>query len=413
MSSFGNRGNTESTQNRPASVKAYDNRWKVTLKMQPGESIVGRIVVGPEWPLQYQRHSHAETGMGEYNTICGRPNQCLLCDAITAADVWYGRNRRSAALGGAKPGDYVKFASARAVFGFVSTRTMFKVPDGDKIKMVPRIVDSQGRPCRAVRNAPIQPYTDGRHEFDGVFEFGYEGLVALDLGNSKKKAQTKPIFDAEDALSTECRCGAKLADGIRQRPARVIRDMGGAIIGCEANCGSPSVWSVGDMWVQITRTGEGVDLDYDMQFFPPTGPIPDEYRSIFYDESGAPRQLDVSSFKAERSLQENVLRALSPNLSRFGVNVDAIISGQSGQVMAQAQGQQVFNGMTQFGGTPAPQAPRVAAPASAFPSPGVVPVGPPRENAVAVGMPVTTSAPTSTVLTAGPGFPPRVSIPRP
>ena len=414
---FGNRGSAESDLNRPREGGAYDNRWKSTLRMQPGEALVGRILEGDQYPILYKRHSHAETSNG-FNAICTRPQRCLLCDAVAAMDVWYGRNKSNPALRGQKPSDYLKMPSDRAVFPLVSTRVMFRVPDGEKVRSVPRVCNAAGAPCTVVRGAPIQPTSTGKHEYDGVFEFQYEGLTGIDLGNSKKKPQASVIFNAQDTLEMECRCGAKVADGLLQRASRVIRDASGRVTGCEARCQSPGSWSVSDCWVQVIRTGAGMDLDYEMKFYPPTGQIPPEYRGLIYDEAGNQRVLDASHFQGDLSIQVSVLRQLAPSLARFGLNVEALISGGS----AQAQAPEVaagFGGLPQFGGATAPQPPRVAAPAPAFapppaaPMPSVQPQGAPfaQSEAASAAVPSAVVGPTPGAPSMPPP-PPPVTITR-
>ena len=397
MSGFGNRQQAETEQNRQRPTAVYDNRWKVVMKLDPGESVIGRFKIGKEYPKLYKRHSHASTG--DYNTICGRPEGCLLCDAVDQMDLWYNRNRRNSS---AKPTDTLKASTDRAVFGFYSTRAIFLVPNGEKTKRVARAVDKNGNTFHMVNRGNdrvVEYYPGNRHELDGVFPFVYEGLVAFDCGNSKFNPQTKPVFDAEDRLSRECKCGTQVADGLVRRSANVIRNADGNVVGCEANCGNPGCWSVSDCWVRITRVGSGTDTDYEMEFYPPNGDIPEEYRSVFINEKGEPHTLDLSAFDGDRSLQANTIMGLRDGLSRFGVDVNGILNGTPSNPQQQVQQPSGFGGLPNFGGPTTAQPPRVAAPAPAFAPPGTpAPSAPPAGQ-----MSTTMMGPSASVVPAGGG----------
>ena len=388
---FGNRQRTEEAARRGSDFAGSD-LWKYKLRLEDGETVIGRLVGGENEPHDYEQHGNAT----QESVICNRAGggHCPACVGSAAIRM---RDRKST---------IIKSASARAAFTFLSTRVIFTRQNGERKERITRVVNADGWPLHVRRgqggdDTIVTPYPTENHEFDGILPWEYEGLVVLDLSNTEKNPQTKMLLDLDATLSERCQCGQPVGSGPGRRPARVIvaglacvkcgtRVSGGdaaavlvcpscrhagmpaEVLGCEANCGNPMRGGLGQCYISITRSGTKLNTTLKFEALPPSD-LTEEHAALLLNSDGTRKSLDLQKIYAPKEgALAAMVRQLAPQLRALGVDPEACINptgAVTGQTRPQPGG---FGGMPNFGGPTQAAPPRVALPPSpAFPTGGV------------------------------------------
>ena len=389
---FGNRQRVDDARKRGSDFAGSD-LWKYKLRLEDGETVIGRLVGGEDEPHDYEQHGNAT----QEPVICNRGGggHCPACVASAAMRM---RDRKST---------IIKGASARAAFTFLSTRVFFTRQNGDKKEKINRVVNADGWPMQVRKVGSgedavttVQCYPTESHEFDGVLPWEYEGLVVLDLSNTEKMPQTKTMLDLDATLAERCQCCTPVGTGPGRRPARIVRAglacascnvkvNGGdptavlvcpscrhagepvELIGCEANCGNPARGGLGQCYIKVTRTGTRLNTTLSFEALP-ASELTEEHALLLVNSDGTRKSLDLKTIYAPKEgAIAGMVRQLAPQLRSLGVDPEACINpGGGGQ--QQARSPQGHGGMPNFGGPTQAAPPRVALPPSpAFPTGGV------------------------------------------
>lgn len=441
---FGNQG--ASTKNREESANQYvrDDRWKHELKLVEGEAVMGRFMPfgSAGEPFPFREHGTA----AQEKCVCMRPGNCHCCNVAAAID----SNREARDKG------LVRMASPRDAYHFLSTRIIFDVPDErkpGKTKNAPRVVSREGAPLKVtnVKGQPpiVVPYPNGRHEYDEVYPWHYEGIVVLNLSASERAKQSTRLQEIEAKFDGQCQCNrsvgapvphfAKVYASGGACPAcqRAVKTDGSAAairctacgytgpavesIACEAECGNPRRSGLEHRYITVSATGSRLDKEIHFDEHAPS-PITPEHAALLVNPDGTSTKLDLSEIYAPKEAhQASVLRSLAISLGAYGVNVNQVITNGAGSVgtatnLPPQPGVNGGNGIPSFGG---PTAPRPPAPPQqvALPRIGGAPMPPAAGTnqqasaPLAGGAPVTTPA-TSPAVTQATQAPPADGVRR-